>query len=422
MALAGFMALSPMASAWAQTFGPVSSYEELSGLLLAAKDGDTILLSGDISADGKSPLSSLSSVCLKAEGSATLRGLHLQDASLSIVGVALEDGLTVSGTSHVLLGKDVTITGSSGSAALSFSGNGALIVERGCAIEGGTGSPGLSIRHDGGEFYGSIEGRVTGGSGASGGAGVIVSPLQEGGAVMITGSIHGGDGTSLGGHALNLYDLSGNAYVTVDGNLQGGVGSIGGDGIQLISASDTVNVGIIGTVKGGSGESYGGNALILLDAEGSSTVNLSGHFSGGDALGSNAQPGTSLHLIGDSSSLRTRMDNCILEDGKKLNPTAVPTAAPTSEPTPEPTPESTAEPTPEPTAPESTESGELPDPVSSDAPENALPEDRTEEDTQASEEESKTEIKADAEESREDALKPKSSDSDSPDIDSPENP
>lgn len=363
LALTGLMVLSPISSAWAQTLGPVSSYEELCGLLLSAQDGDIILLSGDIDADSSKPLSGSSSVRLQAQGSATVSGLHLQDASVSFVGVTLKDGLTIDGTSHILLGNNVTITGSDGNAALSFSGNGALIIEQGCDIEGGTGAPGLSIRHNGGEFYSSIEGSITGGNGKHGGAGMIVSPLKEGGAMMITGSIQGGSGTVLGGHALNLYELSGNAYITVDGTLQGGDGTVGGDGIQLVAASGNVNVGIGGQVKGGSGESHGGNAMILLNAEGSSSVSLSGHFSGGDALGSDAQPGTSLHLIGDSTSLRTRMDNCILEDGKKLRPSAKPTA----EPTPEPVPESTSEPAPEPTpepAPEST-----PEPSPESAPE-----------------------------------------------------
>ena len=373
LALTGLMVLSPISSAWAQTLGPVSSYEDLCALLLSAQDGDTILLSGDIEADSSKPLSGSPAVRLQAQGSATVSGLHLQDASVSFVGITLKDGLTIDGTSHVLLGNNVTVTGADGNAALAFSGNGALIVEQGCDIEGGAGAPGLSIRHDGGEFYGSVEGSVTGGHGKHGGAGMIISPLKEGGAMMITGSIQGGSGTVLGGHALNLYELSGNAYITVDGTLQGGDGTVGGDGIQLVAASGNVNVGIGGQVKGGSGESHGGNAMILLNAEGSSSVSLSGHFSGGDAIGSDAQPGTSLHLIGDSTSLRTRMDNCILEDGKKLRPTVQPTAEPTPEPapesTPEPAPESTPEPAPESTsepAPEST-----PEPAPESTPESA---------------------------------------------------
>lgn len=334
------MMFSSCSSAFAQTIGPVSSYDELSRAVASAQSGDTILLSGEISADRGEPLSTSAFIHLKSETGAVVRGLRLQDAALALTGIALEDGLIVDGTSQISLGSGVTVSGADGSVALAFSGNGALIVERGCEIEGGAGAAGISIRHDGGEFYSSIEGSVTGGDGSSGGAGMIVSPLKEGSAVMITGTIKGGSGTSVGGHALNLYDLSGNAYITVGGTLQGGDGTIGGDGIQLVSASDNVNVGISGQVKGGQGESYGGNALIMMNAEGASSVNLSGHFSGGDAIGDGAQPGTSLNLVGDSASLRARIDNCILEDGKHLRPTSVP------QPTPDVTtlPEITGEP------------------------------------------------------------------------------
>lgn len=327
-ALALWLVHSSCSPAFAQTLGPVSSYEELSSAAASAQSGDTILLSGEIFADSSEPLSSSAFIHLKSETGAVVRGLHLQDAVLSLTGIALEDGLIVDGTSQISLGSGVTVSGTDGSAALSFSGNGALIVERGCKIEGGTGAAGISISHNGGEFYSSIEGIVTGGDGSSGGAGMIVSPLKEGGAVMITGSIKGGSGTSVGGHALNLYDLSGNAYITVGGTLQGGDGPIGGDGIQLVSASDNVSVGISGQVKGGQGESYGGNALILMNAVDASSVNLSGHFSGGDVIGDSAQPGTSLNLVGDSASLRTRIDNCILEDGRQLGPVSEPQPLP----------------------------------------------------------------------------------------------
>ena len=380
--------------AFAQTFGPVSSYDELRSAVACAQSGDTILLSGEISAESSEPLSTSAFIHLKSETGAVVRGLHLQDAALAFTGIALEDGMTVDGTSQISLGSGVTVSGADGSVALAFSGNGALIVERGCEIEGGAGAAGISIRHDGGEFYSSIEGRVTGGDGSSGGAGMIVSPLKEGGAVMITGSIKGGSGTSVGGHALNLYDLSSNAYITVGGTLQGGDGAIGGDGIQLVSASDNVSVGISGQVKGGQGESYGGNALIMMNAEDASSVNLSGRFSGGDAIGDGAQPGTSLNLVGDSASLRARIDNCILEDGKQLRPAAEPQPTPdvtalpeiTGEPvqsmetTPseidaEPAPEATDEPLPDESLPESTPEPlpEAPAEASEDADDPAIP-------------------------------------------------
>ena len=333
---------------YAAILGPAASYDELRALISAAEDGDTILVTGEISAQRGSPLSTSVSVRITSDDNAVIRALALDDASITFSNVTLADSLTVHGTSHVQLGRGVSVIGSSGQSGLSFSGNGTLIVEDGCSIEGGDSSSGVSIHHRGGEFYSSIEGSVRGGSGSYGGAGLVISPLQDSGAVMITGSIKGGDGSGTGGHALNLYELSGNAYVTVDGHLTGGSGTIGGDGIQIVSASDNVSVGVSGQAKGGSGESYGGNALILMNAQDASSFHISGHFSGGDAIGESAQPGTSLQLVGNGSATRAHIDNCILEDGKAFRPTPVPTSTP--EPTAEPTAELVIEPTSEPTA------------------------------------------------------------------------
>ena len=318
LSLASIILLLSVSGACAQTLGPAAYYEALCELLLSAQDGDTILVSGDLSADSQEPLHSASSVRIaSADGqTASINGLHLRDASISFDHIRLTDTLWIDGRSNVQLGNAVTVTGGDEQSGVSFSGSGTLIVERGCVVEGGREGDGIAIRHNGGDFYSSIEGHVSGGSGSVGGAGVVISPLSEAGAVMITGTIQGGQGSSLGGHALNLYDLSGNAYVTVAGTLQGGEGSVGGDGIQLISADGNVNVGIGGEVKGGSGESFGGTALILMNASGSASFNLSGSFSGGDALDSGAQPGASLQLVGDSTAIRTRIGDCILEDGR----------------------------------------------------------------------------------------------------------
>ena len=338
LALAFLLLSSAALPAYAATLGPAATYEELQTFLSAAQDGDTILITGEISAKDAPPLTASAAVNLHSDNGAAISGLRLQDASVSLTDISLTDTLTISGTSHVQLGRNVSVTGSSGRTGLSFSGNGTLIIEGGCTIEGGHGSSGVSISHRGGEFYGSIEGSIRGGAGISGGAGVVISPLTKGGAVMITGSIQGGQGEGLGGHALNLYDLSGNAHVTVDGILQGGNGSVGGDAIQIVSASDSVNVGVSGQAKGGDGESYGGNALILMNAQDSSSFHISGYFSGGDAIGEHAQPGTSLQLVGKSAALRARIEDCILEDGKQIRPTAEPTVKPTPIPTPEVTP------------------------------------------------------------------------------------
>lgn len=368
-ALAFVLLISSSTSSLAATLGPASSYDALLELLASARNGDTILIDGHIEADRSRPLSTSVSVHIESgdNSPAAIRGLRLKDASVAFSGVSLEGSLHIEGISNVQLGRNVSVSADSGDAGLSFSGSGTLIIERGCTIEGGSGSAGVSISHTGGDFYGSIEGSVAGGSGHMGGAGLIISPLRDAGALMISGQISGGEGDTLGGHAVNLYEMSGNAYVTVDGVLLGGSGMIGGDGIQLVSASDNVSVGVTGRVKGGSGDSYGGSALILMNANDSSSFHLSGTFSGGDATQPGAQPGTSLQLVGDSAALRAHVNDCILEDGREYMVTSVkaeplPQITPLPEitspvddielletPVPTPTPEPTEVPTPEPT-------------------------------------------------------------------------
>lgn len=376
-ALALILLLIPIPPASAATLGPALSYDELRTLASQANDGDVLLVAGDFSAGDDDVLSISASVRISsAPGeSATIRGLHLRDASVTFSNVNLEDSLVVEGTSFVEVAAGVAISGAPGQSGLAFSGNGTLIVDRNSDVLGGSSSTGVSISHQGGEFYGSIEGSVRGGDGSTGGAGMIISPLGDAGTVMISGTIRGGDGTSMGGHALNLYGLSGNAFVTVAGTLTGGDGYVGGDGIQLVSATDVVSVGISGDVKGGQGESYGGSALMLMNVEGASSFNLSGSFTGGDAVGADAQPGTSLLLVGDSAASHTRVNNCILEDGHHLNGDAQATEAPEQliQPTVTPLPEITSSiddvavlPTPQPT--ETPEPSDTPEPANTESP------------------------------------------------------
>lgn len=338
-ALSVFLLLSPITSSYAATLGPAQTYDDLRELLASADRGDIILVSGAISADDNVPLHTTSSVRLSSSDGtpSSISGLRLQDASVSFADITLCDSLIVGGTSHIQLASDVSVSGAYGLSGLSFTGNGTLIIDPGCSVTGGSEGDGISISHSGGEFYASIEGNVQGGSGASGGSGVTIAPLSSHSAVMIAGSIQGGSGSSLGGHALNLYNLSGNAYVTVDANLRGGDGVIGGNGIQLVAARDRVNVGIDGKIKGGRGESYGGDALILMNAEGASSFQLSGTFSGGDASGRSAQPGTSLQLVGDSTAAHTHVVDCILEDGMRVASSTFPSSVgtPTVTPLPE---------------------------------------------------------------------------------------
>ena len=74
----------------------------------------------------------------------------------------------------------------------------------------------------------------------------------------------------------------------------------GGAGMQVVSIGDTVSIGVNGEIRGGSGDEYGGNALIVMDAAGAAVVNLSGMLIGGDASAQTGEPGQSLLVIGDS--------------------------------------------------------------------------------------------------------------------------
>lgn len=324
-------------AAGASTLGPARTYEELLELAASASDGDVLLVSGALDAAGCEPLSVPASVKISSQSgeNAVISGLRLRDSKVIFTDITLADSLNVEGTSYIELSRGVSVTGASGVSGLAFDGNGSLLLDRGVSVTGGSDSAGITISHRGGDFYGGIDGTVRGGGGSIGGLGLVVSPLESSGAMMISGAIYGGDGTDVGGHALGLFELSGNAYITVDGVLQGGSGTLGGDGIQLVSAGDQVSVGISGTVTGGQGRSYGGNAMILMNASGSSTIHVSGALGGGDVTGEHAQPGTSLIIAGNSSSSHMQLDNCLMTDGRFLAPTPEPTPEPLITPLPE---------------------------------------------------------------------------------------
>lgn len=324
-------------SAAAATLGPATTYDELLALAASASSGDVLLVSGTLDASGQQALTVSSSVRISSQSgeTAVISGLRLRDARVIFSDITLSDSLSVEGTSHIELARGVDITGAAGGSGIAFDGNGSLLMDRGVSVTGGSASPGISISHRGGDFYGDIDGTVRGGDGSTGGLGLVVSPLETSGAMMISGAIYGGDGTEVGGHALGLFELSGNAYITVDGVVQGGSGSLGGDGIQLVSAGDQVSVGISGTVTGGQGQNYGGNAMILMNAGGSSTIHVSGALGGGDAVGEGAQPGTSLIIAGSSSASHMQLDDCLMTDGRLLSATPEPTPEPMITPLPE---------------------------------------------------------------------------------------
>ena len=365
--LAWLLAARPV---WAATLGPATSYAELVALADAAGEDDVLLVSGELTADGVLEPSVSLSLASGSGERASIRGLRLRNATVRFSAIDLTGTLSVEGTSFVELDGGVRVEGAQGGSGLFFSGNGTLIVESGCEITGGSSGAGLTLRHEGGDLYVSLEGVVRGGS--DGGAGVVVSPLEDAGAMMISGSVYGGDGTTIGGHALNLFELSGNAYVTVDGRIQGGRGRVGGDGIQLVSTSDQVNVGVSGFISGGEGSEYGGDALILMNAGGASAISLSGSLTGGSVTSEQGQPGTALLIVGESTAVHARVEDCFLEDGQKLSPTPIPTPEPNVTPLPEIT--SSVEdvgqlPTPTPSAPPESTPGATPEAEPGTSPE-----------------------------------------------------
>lgn len=303
-----------------QTLGPVQSYDELAELASQAASGDVLLVSGDIEAADGEPLGTQSSVRIRSsqDGRASICALTLQDADVGFDNLDLTGSLRVEGHSSVHLSGDVAVTGASGLPGILFSGNGSLLVDEGASVTGGTGSAGITVSHSGGDFYGEIGGTVCGGAGETGGAGMEVSPLGDAGVMMISGQISGGAGRSMGGHAVNLYDLSGNAFVTVSGTLSGGQGQVGGNGMEIVAARGNVFVGVDGEVTGGAGKDFGGNAMMLMNLEESSSVLLSGSLKGGDVTGVNTQPGTSLLIVGDNTSLHASVNGCLLDDGMRI--------------------------------------------------------------------------------------------------------
>ena len=312
--------LSLSAAALADSLGPARSYDELLSLAASASDGDVILVSGEIVAAPDAPLSPASAIRIRSssEGHAVIGALCLRDAFITFDDIDLRGSLTIEGTSAVELTGGVSVSGADGREGIRFTGGGTLLLDSGSLVVGGSGSAGVAVSHESGDFYGHLDGTIRGGSGSTGGVGVEIAPLQQSGALMISGVITGGDGASVGGHALNLYGLSGNAYVTLDGTLRGGDGYIGGNGAQIVSAAGSVIIGVSGEIAGGRGESHGGNALVLMNVEGGASISLTGALRGGDVTGSVATPGTSLLVVGDTTSSHTVLGRCLLEEGRRI--------------------------------------------------------------------------------------------------------
>ena len=410
LALSVLFLLSSVSGAFAAQLGPASSYEELLSLAAGASNGDTLLVSGAITALGEEPFTSQERLLITGIDDACISGLQLHNANVVFSSLTLKGGLHISGTSHVQLTRGVAVLGADGDSGIRFFGNGSLLLDPGSSVAGGAGATGVAVSHGGGDLYVSIDGDVHGGAGDTGGAAAVIDPLGASGALMVTGRLTGGKGEAFGGNALNLHNLTGNAFITVDGRLTGGEGSIGGSGLQLITAEGSVTAGIGGRINGGRGHDYGGDAMLLMNIGGSATVSLFGSLTGGDSSGTNSTPGQSLKLLGKTTAMRTMVGECIFEEGRQVltaisvtplpaitssvddaqtletpsptvepttEPTPEPTAEPTAEPTQEPTVEPTAEPTQEPTAEPTAEPTQ--EPTSEPTPEpTAEPSDETE--------------------------------------------
>lgn len=299
----------------AGTLGPAFTYKELLTLVSEARDGDILLVSGDVTATGD-VLQTPFLIQITGDENAAIRRLHVSDSSIIFSNLDLLDSFVIDGVSNIELRSGVRVEGAGGKSGLTFTGSGTLLIDSECTVTGGSGATGLTLTHRGGDLYVSIESIVRGGSGQNGGSGMEVTSLGEYGTMMLSGSIRGGDGLMLGGSGLNLFDLSSNAFVTVAGSIRGGGGSIGGAGMQIVSLADNVSVGVNSDIRGGNGTEYGGSALILMDAYGASNVNLNGSLIGGDASSQVGEPGQSLQVVGNNGLSHAHVLNCLLQDGE----------------------------------------------------------------------------------------------------------
>ena len=309
----------------AQVLGPVSDYQTLLLLAQQANDGDVIYVDGPLQAETNTPLTTAVHLTLTSlPGTrATVQGLRLRDANLTLSSLNLEGSLDISGQSNIILDPELDISGS-GSEALYFEGSGQLLVSPGVTVRGLNGAGGVTLCHNGGSFYGAIEGTVIGGDGDNGGAGVLVSPLSNDGLLLIDGNVSGGNGSDVGGNAVNLYGVDGNAYIYVAGQVSGGQGYIGGDGVQIISARGTTNIGLGAHVNGGNGLEYGGNGLMLMNTEEQASVSVSGALIGGDSLGAEGEPGQSMLVVGNQALSHLYLSECDLRDGQAVYYSSVP--------------------------------------------------------------------------------------------------
>ena len=297
----------------AEVFGPIRSREQLLQILPKVHGNDTLSFIGDLDADGIVFPGVHLTLTSSGARPASLHNLVLHDASTVLQRINVKDSFRVSGNSSLVLKTGARVLGGDSKAGLVFDGCGVLITENGSSITGGNEADGLCILHKGGAFYAGLEGTVCGGT--SGGTGVSILSLTEQSSVLIAGQVLGGDGSFSGGDALHLYGLQEQAFVSVVGSIKGGAGSHSGDGIRIVSCSDNAFIGINASVSAGVGGEYGGNAILVMDARGSSLVSITGALSGGNIRDHNGVPGQSI-LIADNASIgHVVVHDCLLEDG-----------------------------------------------------------------------------------------------------------
>ena len=87
-------------SAHAGTLGPALSYGELLALVQQARDGDVLLVSGDLTATDEALVTPVL-LEISGDGKATLRHLHVSDASLVLSDLSLLDSFAVDGVSKI---------------------------------------------------------------------------------------------------------------------------------------------------------------------------------------------------------------------------------------------------------------------------------------------------------------------------------
>ena len=182
----------------AGTLGPAFTYKELLTLAGEARDGDVLLVSGDVTATGD-PLKTPALLQISGDGKAAIRQLRVSDSSIVFSDIELLDSFAIDGVSNIELRKGVHVEGAGGKSGLTFSGSGTLLIDSECTVTGGSGATGITLTHRGGDLYVSIESSVRGGGGQN-----------------------GGSGTEYGGSALILMDASGASNVNLNGSLIGG--------------------------------------------------------------------------------------------------------------------------------------------------------------------------------------------------------